>query len=192
MKDFLELIKNPKEFIQYIIRNIINNLIKLIEILGLNLVKGLANLLVNAFSIVPKIPGTNSIPEYVEKFKDNKDKKKKSQRKMKALDKVLFSNELSAYNSSQYQSNLFDLKEQNPNIILPLGYDYSTRPNDYYNSNIKRNTTTYNDKNLNQWKKTPYIARPWYTECSRGLCYNFNSNTFDDVGPNDMGFVATI
>ena len=44
MKDFLELIKNPKEFIQYMIRNILNNIIKIIEILGLNMAKGLLNL----------------------------------------------------------------------------------------------------------------------------------------------------
>ena len=110
----------------------------------------------------------------------------------KVLDnKVKFSSVLAAFNSSKYQDNLAEIKPEQPGNILPHGYDLSPPSNNNYDINFKRKVSTCNDKNLTQWKSNP-TARPWYTECSQGLCYNFNSNTFDDVAPNDMGFVATI
>jgi hypothetical protein len=142
------------------------------------------------FSLVPKIPITP--PEkMVERFED---KQTLSNIKVnKVLDnKVKFSSDLAAFNSSKYQDNLIEIKPEQPGNILPLGFDLSPPSNNNYDMNFKRTVATCNDKNLSQWKSNPTVARPWYAECSRGLCYNFNSNTFDDVAPNDMGFVATI
>lgn len=191
MKDFLKLIKNPKEFIQYIIRNILNNLIKIIEIMGLNMGKALLNLFINIFSLVPKIPVVSPATT-LEKFEDKNKNNSKTETNSKASKKVKISSDLAAFNSGYYQDNLLDIEEPTEGVILPDGYDLSTPTNNNYDHHFKRKTAICNDKSLTQWKSNPSVARPWYKECSKGLCYNFNTNNFDDVSANDMGFVATI
>ena len=52
MKHFLELIKNPREFIQYIFKNLLAKLVELLEYTGNKMLRGLVNMFMNIFSLI--------------------------------------------------------------------------------------------------------------------------------------------
>lgn len=197
MKDFFELIKNPTDLIQYSLNNILTKIIQLFEQLGFNMIKGIYNLILNIFSIVPNTPIINPIINHKlnkEHFKDysNKPSSLKPTSHYLHQKKQLLSHNENDYNNYLLNSDIF-LKD----TIYPINYHFINKSSDIPLKPYKKNTPPQCEKEaMQQWKNTPYINRPWFEECHRGYCKNYENYEIDDLNnveaSEDSTFQSTI
>ena len=202
MKDFLEVLKSPQEAVQYILNNLIKKIINLMEYLGLNVLKGFTNFVSNIFSIVPENSldiitpkPTHSLNK--EQFNSESDKKEEPNKiDFVKLDKMISTknNEFISFTENDYSDNLIENKIAEEGTIYPTNYLFENKSRNLPLTNkSKRKPFVCNNKDLYQWKNTSYINRPWFEECERGYCMNYQIDDFDDVeASEDNSFRATI
>jgi hypothetical protein len=197
MKDFLEVLKSPQEAVQYILNNLIKKIINLMEYLGLNVLKGFANFVSNIFSIVPENSLDIELNHSLNKEQFNSDKKEeKNNIDFVKLDKIISTknNEFISFSENDYSDNLIENKIAEEGTIYPTNYLFENKSRNLPLTNkSKRKPFVCNNKDLYQWKNTSYINRPWFEECERGYCINYQIDDFDDVeASEDNSFRATI
>ena len=203
MKDFLELLKSPQDAMKYILNNFVKGIINLMEYLGLNVLKGFANFVSNLFYVVPENTFddlSQKLDETLnkEKFDSKKENDKQTDNKInfQQLNKLVKkrASEPLSFTENDYSDNLIESKIAVEGAVYPNNYLFE---NESRNLKLKqandRKSFVCNNKDLYYWKNTSYINRPWYEECDRGYCLNYQIDDFDEVeASEDNSFRATI